>query len=158
MNRTVKYQGAFSRIVGFAGKRFLFSTPPPYFIFLLPLQLSRYNSTGNACYAGYPKLFFRVCAAFSYVWSISFIYKFIRLPHVIKLGDMLYYVSKGNFSVVPTPQFKTHVRYFRIVLWISLYGANLALLPTIYFRCPMCRHLCLWLGVRSQRLFFPLLL
>ena len=29
MNRTVKYQGAFSRIVGFAGKRFLFSTPPP---------------------------------------------------------------------------------------------------------------------------------
>ena len=29
MNRTVKYQGAFSRIVGFAGKRFLFSPPPP---------------------------------------------------------------------------------------------------------------------------------
>ena len=25
MNRTVKYQGAFSRIMGFAGKRFLFS-------------------------------------------------------------------------------------------------------------------------------------
>ena len=35
MNRTVKYQGAFSRIVGFAGKRFLFSAPPlPH----LPLQ------------------------------------------------------------------------------------------------------------------------
>ena len=29
MNRTVKYQGAFSRIVGLAGKRFLFSPPPP---------------------------------------------------------------------------------------------------------------------------------
>ena len=29
MNRTVKYQGAFSRIVGFAGKRFLFFPPPP---------------------------------------------------------------------------------------------------------------------------------
>ena len=29
MNRTVKYEGAFSRIVGFAGKRFLFSPPPP---------------------------------------------------------------------------------------------------------------------------------
>ena len=29
MNRTVKYQRAFSRIVGFAGKRFLFSPPPP---------------------------------------------------------------------------------------------------------------------------------
>ena len=28
MNRTVKYQGAFSRIAGFAGKRFLFSPPP----------------------------------------------------------------------------------------------------------------------------------
>ena len=28
MNRTVKYQGAFSRIVGFVGKRFLFSPPP----------------------------------------------------------------------------------------------------------------------------------
>ena len=25
----MKYQGAFSRIVGFAGKRFLFSPPPP---------------------------------------------------------------------------------------------------------------------------------
>ena len=33
MNRTVKYQGAFSRIVGFAGKRFLFSSPPPPSIF-----------------------------------------------------------------------------------------------------------------------------
>ena len=33
MNRTVKYQGAFSRIVGFASKRFLFSPPPstPFF-------------------------------------------------------------------------------------------------------------------------------
>ena len=29
MNWTVKYQGAFSRIVGFAGKRFLFAPPPP---------------------------------------------------------------------------------------------------------------------------------
>ena len=79
------------------------SLPLPLPIFLLPLQLSRYNSTGNACYAGYPELFFRVSAAFSYVWSISFIYRFIRLPHFIKFGDMLYYVSKGNFSVVPTP-------------------------------------------------------
>ena len=37
MNRTVKYQGAFSRIVGFAGKCFLFSPfPPPstFFCFL----------------------------------------------------------------------------------------------------------------------------
>ena len=34
MNRTVKYQGAFSRIVGFAGKRFLFSPPPPTFFCL----------------------------------------------------------------------------------------------------------------------------
>ena len=38
MNRTVKYQGAFSRIVGFAGKRFFFSPPPPpSTFFLLPL-------------------------------------------------------------------------------------------------------------------------
>ena len=29
MNRTAKYQGAFSRIMGFAGKRFLFSSLPP---------------------------------------------------------------------------------------------------------------------------------
>ena len=28
-NRTVKYQGAFFRLVGFAGKRFLFSPPRP---------------------------------------------------------------------------------------------------------------------------------
>ena len=31
MNRTVKYQGAFSRIMGFAGKRFLFSPAPSIF-------------------------------------------------------------------------------------------------------------------------------
>ena len=38
MSRTVKYQGAFFRIVGFAGKRFLFSPPPPpSSFFLLPL-------------------------------------------------------------------------------------------------------------------------
>ena len=38
INRTVKYQGAFSRIVGFAGKRFLFSAPPPpSTFFFLPL-------------------------------------------------------------------------------------------------------------------------
>ena len=51
----MKYQGAFSRIVGFAGKRFLFSPPPPPppSIFFAPLQLSLYTSTGNACYAGY---------------------------------------------------------------------------------------------------------
>ena len=58
MSRTVKYQEAFSRIVGSAGKRFLFSSPPPPSIFLLPLQLSRYNSTGNACHAGYCGLYF----------------------------------------------------------------------------------------------------
>ena len=33
MNRTVKYQGAFSRIVGFVGKCFLFCPPPPPSIF-----------------------------------------------------------------------------------------------------------------------------
>ena len=55
---TVKYQEAFSRIVGSPGKRFLFSSPPSPSIFLLPLQLSRYNSTGNACYAGYCGLYF----------------------------------------------------------------------------------------------------
>ena len=38
MNRTVKYQGAFFRIVGFAGKRFLFSPhpPPSTFFFFAP--------------------------------------------------------------------------------------------------------------------------
>ena len=36
MNRTMKYQGAFSRIVGFAGKRFLFSPPPPPSNFFSP--------------------------------------------------------------------------------------------------------------------------
>ena len=36
MNQPVKYQGAFSRIVGFAGKRFLFSTPPSHSIFFAP--------------------------------------------------------------------------------------------------------------------------
>ena len=53
MNRTVKYQGAFSRIVGFAGKRFLFSPPPPPSIFFAPALTFALNSTGNACYAGY---------------------------------------------------------------------------------------------------------
>ena len=28
-------------------------SPSPFHFFLLPLQISRYNSTGNACYAGY---------------------------------------------------------------------------------------------------------
>ena len=28
------------------------AVPPPSIFFLLPLQISRYNSTGNACYAG----------------------------------------------------------------------------------------------------------
>ena len=36
MNRTVKYQGKFFRIVGFAGKRFLFSPPLPSSIFFAP--------------------------------------------------------------------------------------------------------------------------
>ena len=38
-NRTVKYQGAFFRIVGFAGKRFLFFPPPPPSTFFLSLRL-----------------------------------------------------------------------------------------------------------------------
>ena len=33
MNRTVKHQGAFSRIVGFVGECFLFSPPPSTFFF-----------------------------------------------------------------------------------------------------------------------------
>ena len=32
----MKYQGAFFRIVGFAGKRFLFSPPPPSSTFFFP--------------------------------------------------------------------------------------------------------------------------
>ena len=32
---------------------FLFSLPLPFHFLLLPLQLSRYNSTGKACYADY---------------------------------------------------------------------------------------------------------
>ena len=38
LSRTVKYQGAFSRMVGFAGKRFHFSPPPPpsTFLFFAP--------------------------------------------------------------------------------------------------------------------------
>ena len=51
MNRTVKYQGAFSRIMRLAGKRFLFSPPPPPPFFFAPAV--RNNSIGNACYAGY---------------------------------------------------------------------------------------------------------
>ena len=38
-NRTVKYQGAFFRIVGSAGKRFLFFPPPPPSTFFLSLRL-----------------------------------------------------------------------------------------------------------------------
>ena len=52
----MKYQGAFSRIVGFAGKRFLlhciFSSPPSNF-FCFCGQLSRNKSIWNAYYAGY---------------------------------------------------------------------------------------------------------
>ena len=44
-------------LLSVCGKRFLFSPPPPpppsTFFFLLPLKLSRNNSIGNACYAGY---------------------------------------------------------------------------------------------------------
>ena len=39
---------------GVGERRFpLLPSPSPFQFFLLPLQLSRYNSTGNACYAGY---------------------------------------------------------------------------------------------------------
>ena len=43
-NPTVKYQGAFFRIVGFAGKRFLFSSPPPpstFFFFASALTFAQ---------------------------------------------------------------------------------------------------------------------
>ena len=46
---------------GVCGQAFpllLSPSPPPPSIFLLPLQLSRYNATGNACYAGYCGLYF----------------------------------------------------------------------------------------------------
>ena len=47
MNRTVKYQGAFSRIVGFAGKRFLFSPPPPPSIFFAPALTTRLETLAS---------------------------------------------------------------------------------------------------------------
>ena len=50
MNRTLKYQGTFFRIVGLARKSFLFTPSPP--IFWLLLQLSRNDSIGNAGYVG----------------------------------------------------------------------------------------------------------
>ena len=51
----MKYQGAFSRIVGFAGKRFLFSPSPPRstFFFFAPALTFGNHSIGNACYTGY---------------------------------------------------------------------------------------------------------
>ena len=52
MNRTVKYQGAFSRIVGFVGKCSSSPLSLPLPFSLLPLQLSRYNSSSSACYSG----------------------------------------------------------------------------------------------------------
>ena len=53
MNRTLKYQGTFFRIVGLGRKSFLFTpSTPPSPIFWLLLQLSRNDSIGNACYAG----------------------------------------------------------------------------------------------------------
>ena len=61
---TEKYHGVFYRIVGFTGKRFLFSPPPPppapFLFFLLSLSLSNFrsnNSIGNALLA------FVLCAA-----------------------------------------------------------------------------------------------
>ena len=50
MNRTVKYQGAFSRIVGFAGKHFLFSPPPPssiFFFFAPSLTITRLETVAT---------------------------------------------------------------------------------------------------------------
>ena len=44
MNRTVKYQGAFSRIVGFAGKRFLFSPSPPRSTFFFFCSRSNFRA------------------------------------------------------------------------------------------------------------------
>ena len=44
----------FSKIVGFAGKRFLHSpSPPPSFLFFALVPTFSTNSRGNACYAGY---------------------------------------------------------------------------------------------------------
>ena len=51
INCTVKYQGAFSRIMRFAGKPLLFSPPVPPSIFLLLLLLSCNNWIGNAQHA-----------------------------------------------------------------------------------------------------------
>ena len=49
---TEKYHGAFYRIVGFTGKRFLFPPPPPFLFFLLSLSKFRsHNSIGNALLA-----------------------------------------------------------------------------------------------------------
>ena len=50
---TEKYHSAFHSIVGFAGKYFLFSPPPPPHssFSALPLQLSHNNSIGNALLA-----------------------------------------------------------------------------------------------------------
>ena len=46
-------RGEMERIIGFAGKGFLFFPPPLHSILnLLSPQLSRNNSIGNACYAG----------------------------------------------------------------------------------------------------------
>ena len=86
MNRTVKYQGAFSRIVRFAGKRFLFS-PPPSTFFFAPV-LTRY---GNACYAGY-----RVCIVQYRLLTFQ--------PRIMHFGYQLIYLSltlygkQQNFS------------------------------------------------------------
>ena len=51
----VRGRTQFSKIVGFAGKRFLLS-PPPSFLFFFASRLptfSSINSRGNTCYAGY---------------------------------------------------------------------------------------------------------
>ena len=59
MNRTVKYQGAFSRIVGFGGKRFLFSPPPSTFFCLRSNVRAITRLETLATQANFATLYFR---------------------------------------------------------------------------------------------------
>ena len=77
-------------------------------------------------------------------WSGIFLRNLSIVSDVIKFSDMLQYVSKG-FFLRNAYDTKTPVGTFQRFLWMFLFGDNFASLPTMYFRYPVCGHLCLGL-------------